>query len=442
MRSGQGDSAKTDVSVVCMTAMPLARQEIHRENVALRRLVTAYRHLSSLTGQELSLAAVVDTTAARADTTVAVVDDQLSILAVAGPGTPDGDVARRFRDCLRKPQLSHGLALAESTRSATRVSDIDGEPPIVVAPVAVGSAVPAYVLAFDEPSSGLGDFRLFLTEHAASICGTVLGRERSAATASTQVRGDLVEGLLSGRGGDAEQMRRWAAYLGYDQGRSHRVIALTVVGSDEAARRAAAALKQFLAERQPTAVSTVRRHEAVAIVEEDGPAATRSHAVAASCIDHLRSVSADVVVTAGIGGTCRAAGQIAESYDGARKTVEILGRMGRSDVVMALEDLGVHRLLLQVADPAQLRDFVREVFGGVLEHAKGSARDYLPTLACYFRANNSPQRASAELHVHPNTVSYRIRRLEELTQLDFHVYRDRLMAQVALEILDVVGDTL
>ncbi len=65
---------------------------------------------------------------------------------------------------------------------------------------------------------------------------------------------------------------------------------------------------------------------------------------------------------------------------------------------------------------------------------------YLATLACYFRENASPQRASRVLHVHPNTVTYRIRRVEEITGLDLGSYRDRLMAQVALEILDAVGE--
>jgi DNA-binding PucR family transcriptional regulator len=37
-------------------------------------------------------------------------------------------------------------------------------------------------------------------------------------------------------------------------------------------------------------------------------------------------------------------------------------------------------------------------------------------------------------------VRYRIRRVEERAALDFSDYRDRLMAQVALEILDLLGN--
>jgi DNA-binding PucR family transcriptional regulator len=106
--------------------------------------------------------------------------------------------------------------------------------------------------------------------------------------------------------------------------------------------------------------------------------------------------------------------------------------------VVAFGDLGIHRLLLQVPDLAELRGFADEVLGGLRSGDQASV--YLATLACYFRENASPQRASRVLHVHPNTVTYRIRRVQEITGLDLGSYRDRLMAQVALEILDAVGE--
>lgn len=114
--------------------------------------------------------------------------------------------------------------------------------------------------------------------------------------------------------------------------------------------------------------------------------------------------------------------------------------MGRAGVVVVFDELGIHRLLLQVADPAQLREFAREVFGELFKQPRAAVTEYLTTLGCYFRANNSPQRASRALHVHPNTVTYRVRRIERITSLDFTNYRDRLMAQVALEILDAVRE--
>jgi DNA-binding PucR family transcriptional regulator len=43
--------------------------------------------------------------------------------------------------------------------------------------------------------------------------------------------------------------------------------------------------------------------------------------------------------------------------------------------------------------------------------------------------------------VHPNTVAYRVKRIEEITGLHLDSYRDRLMAQVALEIITALGES-
>jgi len=80
------------------------------------------------------------------------------------------------------------------------------------------------------------------------------------------------------------------------------------------------------------------------------------------------------------------------------------------------------------------------VLGKLSMHEHEHKSEYLTTLACYFRENNSPQRASRILHVHPNTVAYRVKRIEEITGLRLDNYSDRLIAQVALEILDSLGD--
>ena len=128
------------------------------------------------------------------------------------------------------------------------------------------------------------------------------------------------------------------------------------------------------------------------------------------------------------------------SYAQAQRTTQTLQRLGRSGIVSAFSDLGILRLLLQVPDLAELRSFAADVLGKLSMHEHEHKSEYLTTLACYFRENNSPQRASRILHVHPNTVAYRVKRIEEITGLRLDNYSDRLIAQVALEILDSLGE--
>jgi len=423
----------------------LDHRAVQHENSLLRELVTVYQHLTGLTLQDADVSTVARLLAERTASTVAVVSRGLGVLAAAAADAgPGDDVAGYVRDYLASPRLAAVLNSTAQTRRSLRLPDVGDAVPVIVAPILVGDDVPAYLMTFGSGHKGDGgDMSLLVTEHAATICGVILGRERVVAAAARQVRDDLVEGLLLG-GRDNGDVGRWARHLGYDATREHRILAVgfEAAGSARPAsaagalrKRAAAAIDHFFTTRVPGAITSIRDDEVVIVVPEPAEAGRLS----SGCVARMRDLFPEMVITIGIGAACRDPADIARSYGQARRTIEAVLRLGRQGQVVAFEDLGIHRLLLQVPDLAELRTFATEILGklGGQEGQRGT--ELLTTLACYFRENSSPQRTARSLHVHPNTVAYRIRRIQEITGLQLGSYRDRLMAQVALEIIDALG---
>ncbi|HTS96037.1 MAG TPA: helix-turn-helix domain-containing protein [Streptosporangiaceae bacterium] len=421
----------------------LDHRAVQHENALLRELVTVYQHLTGLTLQDADVSTVARLLAERTVATVAVVSRGLEVLAAAAPDLGGDDVAGYVRDYLASPRLAAVLNSTAQTRRSLRLPDVGDAAPVIVAPILVGDDVPAYLMTFGSgPAGDGGDMSLLVTEHAATICGVILGRERVVAAAARQVRDDLVEGLLLG-GRDNGDVGRWARHLGYDSSREHRILAVAftaaasarpAAGAEAQRQRAAAAIDHFFTTRMPGAISSIREDEVVVVVPEPAEAARLS----ARCVTRMRDLFPETMLTVGIGGACRDPADIARSYGQARRTIDAVVRLGRQGQVVAFEDLGIHRLLLQVPDLAELRSFAAEILGklGAQEGQRGT--ELLTTLACYFRENSSPQRTARSLHVHPNTVAYRIRRIQEITGLHLGSYRDRLMAQVALEIVDAL----
>jgi sugar diacid utilization regulator len=308
--------------------------------------------------------------------------------------------------------------------------------------------VPAYLMTFGSTGEPDGaDMSLLVTEHAATICGVILGRERVVAAAARQVRDDLVEGLLLGSVRDTGEVGRWARHLGYDCSREHRIIAVAIDAAAAGrapgpagalARRVATAVDHFFTTRMPGAISAIRDNEVVIVAPENGGqpgARATAGRLGAGCAARIRDLFPDVMITIGIGAVCRDPAEIARSYGQARRTIDAVVRLGHRGQVVAFEDLGIHRLLLQVPDLTELKSFATEILGELDRQDPHRGAELLATLACYFRENNSPQRTARSLHLHPNTVAYRIRRIQEITGLRLDTYRDRLMAQVAIEIL-------
>ena len=435
-----------DRSLPAAQAEPLARH-LDRENAALRELVTVYRHLSGLALQDADLAGVVRLISDRTAATVAVLTQLMDVLTAAAPGVTEEKAAADVREHMVHPRLGQVLRASRLSQRALRLPKVGGMPAIIVAPVLVGDEVPSYLVTIDPPENLFGeDMSLLVTEHAATICGVILGRERVVAAAARRVRDDLVEGLLLGRGRDNADAGRWAAHLGYDPARDHNVLAIAFdlppseapdQGNGAAQRqRIWESIEHFVATRAPEAIVSARESEVVVVTA----APMEARQLAAACLARLSELFPAAKVVIGIGGICRDPRDVARSYAQAQRTTQTLQRLGRSGAVSAFGDLGILRLLLQVPDLAELRSFAADVLGKLSMHEHEHKSEYLTTLACYFRENNSPQRASRILHVHPNTVAYRVKRIEEITGLRLDNYTDRLIAQVALEILDSLGD--
>jgi sugar diacid utilization regulator len=445
-------------------AVPDWSRDLDRENAALRELVTVYRYLSGLALQDADLAGVVRLISDRTSATVAVLTQLMDVLTAAAPGVSAEKAAADVREHMVHPRLGQVLRASRLSQRALRLPKVGGMPAIIVAPILVGDEVPSYLVTIDPAENLFGeDMSLLVTEHAATICGVILGRERVVAAAARRVRDDLVEGLLLGRGRDNADAARWAAHLGYDPARDHNVLAIAfglpapaetaaqdspVHDSTAQRQRIWESIEHFVATRAPEAIVSARESEVVVVTAAPDGHAPGEHAapamdarqLAAACLARLAELFPAVKVVIGIGGTCRDPGEIARSYAQAQRTTQTLQRLGRPGTVSAFADLGILRLLLQVPDLAELRSFAADVLGKLSMHEHEHKSEYLTTLACYFRENNSPQRASRILHVHPNTVAYRVKRIEEITGLRLDNYTDRLIAQVALEILDSLGD--
>jgi sugar diacid utilization regulator len=417
-----------------------------RENHVLRELVTIYHHLTGLALQSADLQTVAGLLGDRIASQVGVVSPTLDVLAAAGPAQTPAEAAAALQGLVSGRRLGPLLGTVAQTRRALRLPGTDASPSIVVAPILVGEDVLAYLLTVETVRQEAGeDVSLLVTEHGATICGVVMSRERVVAAAAGRARDGLVEGLLLGHARDPEELERWAQHLGYDPAQAHRVIAIALEPADEPpghARRLYDGLAHLVARSAPDAIVSVRDREMVIVARERSGDAEGGRpgpvALAGACLAHVRRLFPGAVLTIGVGGVCRDPSEVAQAYAQARRTTGTLRRLGRHGRVVAFEDLGIHRLLLQVPDLDELRSFAGEVLGALSAHEAQHRSGLLRTLAVYLRENGSLQRAARELHVHPNTVTYRLSRVESITGLDLDRYQDRLMAQVALEIAEAL----
>ena len=410
----------------------------HDETVVLRNLVAMCSNLSVLSAQSTDLTTITEVFAASVESGAVVLDRGLNVLAHARIGDPD-DIVKHLREHAGTSTLNLVLtAVARNRRALTVPANKGGGESVAIAPVSVGSDVVGYLLVMSSHANDMSeDMRLLATEHAAMVCGVVLGRGLVLAAAAGQARRHLIEALLLSRDRDDGEVDRLAVHLGFDRSRQHYVMAVAAAGAQVGS--GPSPVESLLTRLAPDAIVTARTDEVVAIVPSNGATsvAEQGRVLARACM--AAAGRRHRIAAIGIGGSCAAPAEIGRSYVEARKALAAGERMGESNPITAFAELGIHRLLLRIPDMEDLRSFAEEVIGSLLEEDRSAGTEYVATLAAYFGQNSSPRRAAQRLHVHANTVSYRVRRVEEITGLSLDSHRDRLMAEVAVEIIAGLG---
>jgi DNA-binding PucR family transcriptional regulator len=100
---------------------------------------------------------------------------------------------------------------------------------------------------------------------------------------------------------------------------------------------------------------------------------------------------------------------------------------------------GIYRLLCTIGDMQQLMGFARDVLGALLDYDAEHRTDLVHTLSMFLHHHGSHKRSARVLHLHTNTVAYRAARIRAITGLDLGDPDDRLVAHIAVKIIESQG---
>ncbi|MFE0026479.1 PucR family transcriptional regulator ligand-binding domain-containing protein [Amycolatopsis sp. NPDC059021] len=249
------------------------------------------------------------------------------------------------------------------------------------------------------------------TELAEELAGLV-GLARARADQVRRVADRVVDPVLAG--GDVQGLGLTGEL---------RVIAVRTEGSDEAQD----VLRELLADHSGRVLVGSLDGDAYALAEDNGdwPSDT---ARALSTVEPLLTARG---IRAGISDRVPVSA-LHGAQEVARHALAVAAARPGPVAVVPAGEVGVHQLLLAGA-PDQLRAVLRRrVLGPLLDYDAEQHSDLVHTLRVFLDCSGSPTRAAKALHVHVNTLRYRIGRASELLGVDLTEFTAQLDVYLAL----------
>ena len=437
---------------------PILERIINAQNAQLRRSIEIHKQFTHLALDGQGLDAIVKTLGELVESSISLEDANFHLLAShVVPGVTDKHRQQTLAQKGTPLKVQQAAAIKAVLQEVVRGRAPHKVPPFpelgltaprIITPVLAGHENLGYLSIIDHPQH-LEDLAMMAVEHAATVIALEMIKQREVAEAEDRVRGELVDDLLNGTFGDEANVQRRARHLRYDLSVPHRVF---VVDVDH--------FRQFIKDRRyeegrviavkhqlfQLVTGAVRRQHARHLVTAHSDSVIVLVPQRADGTDpdgetlaaRLREVVAEselgLTVSVAIGRVCTKPDDFRPAFIEAQRALDLMVRFGKREQIINYDRLGVYRLLAQVEDRAGLEAFAGRMLAPLVDYDRARGTPLLKTLEVYLQRHGNLRQSSRDLHIHLNTLHYRLRRISEVTGVDLKDADARLDLLLALRV--------
>lgn len=423
---------------------------VDRDGQIQRRALEIYQLLIQLALEDAPPKAMAESLADAAARVVYVEDEYGILQAVASPvdreslGLPSLQEAPQLYSAREVLGISTSAPAANSPRLVHRRLSGDGYA-VFASPISLGQTVAGFLTLLG-PADELHDLDEQIVLRAASAFAVPIAKQRAIVETQTRLQGSFMENLFAGTIADEAEIASRARYLGHNLMEPYDTACLTLDHTDGRspmveAQRAALwtsfldLARRELLERSPRALLRERGDLlAVLLPAGDSPPTDEMKRYFEDARVRLAGLVGRTTATVGIGRRAAGPRDIVRSYGEAEQAARIAREFLGGNRTVTFEELGVYRLIARVEDRDTLDAFRDEHLGALDAYDARHGGELIETLEGFFSCNGNHARAAEVLHLHRNTLLYRLDRIKSLTGRDLSDPETRLSMQLALKI--------
>ena len=309
---------------------------------------------------------------------------------------------------------------------------------LLASPIPGRHGVAGYVAVVGPPAQ-LDQVARMATSRAASACAIDLDRERAVTETRDRLEGEFIESLLAGSYTSEDAALERAQRLGLDLSRPFAVVSARGSRPDATFEDAGLrAVRNLTAHRGVSALISGHSGAVCLILMLETFDETSLGRLVEAILTECVRATQDPGTSLGVGRPHTGVVGIRASFREAEQALAMGRRVVGPGRVVSFADLGLHRLLFAVSGQPELADFYEDTVGPLVDYDRRTGAELMATLDAFFAALGSPTETAQRMHLHRNTVLYRLRRVEEIGRLKLVDAPTRLNLQLCLRIRDVL----
>jgi sugar diacid utilization regulator len=347
-----------------------------------------------------------------------------------------------------KLQAIQLILTIENSRSVTEI-ELYGESYQLVA-LSLGSKPKSLGILLILSKQKMDELDIAALEHACTVISLELVKEQAIFDTQQRLRGEFVSKLFSGQ--MDETLLQKAKSLHLDPNRNFITLMIHFgdsnklkINGENLMRNLLHHANQIFLLNNKQGMAVTIEHQIVVLLSYDTKQ-TQSGIVAqlkTLSKRYLKEIQSkyDIEGSIGIGRVKSGLIYGHQSFKDAKNCISFIQNYDFGENVLSYTDLGVQRFILQNSEE-ELIDFTQEVLGSLIEYERARKGELLLTLFVYFEQNQNIKKTADSLHIHTNTLNYRLKRIEEILNLDFTDSKQIFNIQLAINIYQYVKNQM
>lgn len=307
----------------------------------------------------------------------------------------------------------------------------------VIAPIVANDSIRGYCLLLRQSGHSSADVSA-VEEIAAGECAAAAAlewaKQNAIGVAEERMRAAFVDELLASEVADEQAWIQRGASLGFNLTRPHVAWMVEAKGIPDWP----SPLHRFVMERD-VRIPLSRRDEGMLLFwPTDNPKSGRDHkSVAAEFVARMQAIHPRARLVIGIGRPASGPAAWLQSQQQARESWR-LGKEWKGTPVTYFGDLGLYQLLTALGTNPEAARFYRKTLGKLIAYDSERNAELVATLEGFFACHGNLSQTAAKLHIHRNTLTYRLEQIATITQLDLDDPDARFSLHLALKLRPVL----
>jgi sugar diacid utilization regulator len=300
----------------------------------------------------------------------------------------------------------------------------------------------------------LTENEVITAERSATILAIEMLKQNELTDLEQSLKGDFLDSLLAEN--NTDYLQKYSVNYQFDIYSSHRILLIKFVFNpstspekEKSEKHIRDCLKRYyrpfneeLRINFPGSFSLIRRHYIVCVLES---ASAKDEKHILSILDMIKvkfhqnysQEYRNLQIKIGVSDSFESIKDFKEAFDNTIQTVKMIEDTITPIKTLFFKDIEIKRLLL-ANENKHLEQFCDKLLSPLLAYENSSKKDFLKTLEVYLKTNCSWSASKDILHIHGNTLTYRLNRISAILGVDLKNYQDRLRLQIAFEIKDLL----